>query len=181
MFVRFLGELKVPKRHFEINWPLDILKSSSLRQTMAENIYTFVQAYNSLLEQCGGNFRPSTTFSSNHKNSKPAELACLFVIGWNSCRWLSCVTTYLLPPLKRFPPLNSFRTFMYCDQRSQYIRPISKKNGFRGNYSRKYGICFWLKNIKDVWSISWFIKIRFWIQKYVGPIVPILRQDSLIF
>ena len=29
---------------------------------------------------------------------------------------------------------------MYCDQRSQYIRFISKKNSFRGNYSRKYGI-----------------------------------------
>ena len=29
---------------------------------------------------------------------------------------------------------------MYCNQRSQYIRPNSKKNSFRGNYSRKYGI-----------------------------------------
>ena len=29
---------------------------------------------------------------------------------------------------------------MYCDQRSQYIRINSKKNSFRGNYSRKYGI-----------------------------------------
>ena len=28
---------------------------------------------------------------------------------------------------------------MYCDQRSQYIRLNSKKNSFRGNYSRKYG------------------------------------------
>jgi hypothetical protein len=28
---------------------------------------------------------------------------------------------------------------MYCDQRSQYIRPKSKKNSFRGNYMRKYG------------------------------------------
>ena len=33
---------------------------------------------------------------------------------------------------------------MYCNQRSQYIRPISKKNSFRGNYSRKYGICIQL-------------------------------------
>ena len=41
--------------------------------------------------------------------------------------------------LEYFPPLNSFRTFMYCDQRSQYIRPKSKKNSFRGNYMRKYG------------------------------------------
>ena len=28
---------------------------------------------------------------------------------------------------------------MYCHQRSQYIRSNSKKNSFRGNYSRKYG------------------------------------------
>ena len=41
---------------------------------------------------------------------------------------------------EQFPSLNSFRTFMHCDQRSQYIRPNSKKNSFRGNYSRKYGI-----------------------------------------
>ena len=29
---------------------------------------------------------------------------------------------------------------MYCYQRSQYIRLNSKKNSFRGNYMRKYGI-----------------------------------------
>ena len=34
----------------------------------------------------------------------------------------------------------SFRTCMYCYQRSQYIRLKSKKNIFRGNYMRKYGI-----------------------------------------
>ena len=28
---------------------------------------------------------------------------------------------------------------MHCHQRSQYIRPNSKKNSFRGNYSRIYG------------------------------------------
>ena len=38
-----------------------------------------------------------------------------------------------------FLPLNSYRTFMYCDQRSQYIRQKSKKRSFRGNYMRKYG------------------------------------------
>ena len=41
---------------------------------------------------------------------------------------------------EKFPPLNSSRTFMYWDQRLQYIRPKSKKNSFRGNYMRKYGI-----------------------------------------
>ena len=30
---------------------------------------------------------------------------------------------------------------MYCEQRSQYTRLNSKKNSFRGNYSRKYGKC----------------------------------------
>ena len=30
--------------------------------------------------------------------------------------------------LEQFPPLNSFRICMYCDQRSQYIRLSSKKN-----------------------------------------------------
>ena len=41
--------------------------------------------------------------------------------------------------LTQFPPLNSFCTFMYCDQRSQYIKPNSIKNSFRRNYLRKYG------------------------------------------
>ena len=31
---------------------------------------------------------------------------------------------------------------MYYDQGSQYKRPKSKKNSFRGNYMRKYGIYF---------------------------------------
>ena len=35
---------------------------------------------------------------------------------------------------------------MYCGQRSQYIRLNSKKNSFRGNYSRKYGmLLFWFR------------------------------------
>ena len=45
----------------------------------------------------------------------------------------------IVSALEYFPPLNKFRTFMYCHQRSQYIRLNSKKNSFRGNYSRKYG------------------------------------------
>ena len=51
----------------------------------------------------------------------------------------------IVSALEQFPPLNSFRTCMYCDQRSQYIRLNSKKNSFRGNYSRKYGICMRLR------------------------------------
>ena len=45
----------------------------------------------------------------------------------------------IVSALEQFPPLNSFRTCMCCDQRSQYIRLNSKKNSFRGNYLRKYG------------------------------------------
>ena len=45
----------------------------------------------------------------------------------------------IVSALEQFPPLNSFRTCMYCGQRSQYIRLNSKKNSFRGNYSQKYG------------------------------------------
>ena len=41
---------------------------------------------------------------------------------------------------------------MYCDQRSQYIRPSSKKNSFRGNYSRKYGI-FHFVMVNEGWII----------------------------
>ena len=37
------------------------------------------------------------------------------------------VFPHIVSALEKFPPLNSFRTFMYCDQRSQYIRPKSKK------------------------------------------------------
>ena len=46
----------------------------------------------------------------------------------------------IVSALEQFPPLNSFRNFMYCHQRSQYIRSNSKKNSFRRNYSRKYGM-----------------------------------------
>ena len=48
----------------------------------------------------------------------------------------------IVSALEYFPPLNCFRTSMYCHQRSQYIRSPSKKYSFRGNYSRKYGILF---------------------------------------
>ena len=53
--------------------------------------------------------------------------------------FLFTVFPRMVSALEYFPPLNSYRTFMYCEQRSQYIRPNSKKNSFRGNYSRKYG------------------------------------------
>ena len=57
--------------------------------------------------------------------------------------------TKLLPYFrKQFPPFNSFRTFMYCQQSSQYIRSNSKKNSFRGNYSRKYGNSFFNLEVK---------------------------------
>ena len=36
VFVRFLGELKIPKRHFEVNWPL-VLKISSKKVRKTQN------------------------------------------------------------------------------------------------------------------------------------------------
>ena len=51
-----------------------------------------------------------------------------------------CASYLLEPTLVYRISSYSFRTFMYCDQRPQYIRPKSKKNSFRGNYMRKYGI-----------------------------------------
>ena len=47
---------------------------------------------------------------------------------------------HIVSPLEQFPPLNSFCTLMQCVQRSQYIRPNSKKNSFRRNYLWKCGI-----------------------------------------
>ena len=38
---------------------------------------------------------------------------------------------------------------MYCYQRSQYIRLHSKKNSFRGNYMRKYGMYFLISCLKQ--------------------------------
>ena len=57
---------------------------------------------------------------------------------------------------------------MYYEPRSQYIRLISKKNSFRGNYSRKYGNdvlpvlldfvqpCMWLNLLENSHFLSWF-------------------------
>ena len=56
------------------------------------------------------------------------------------CLQRHTVFPHIVSALEQFPPLNSFRTCMYCYQRSQYIRLNSKKNSFRGNYMRKYGI-----------------------------------------
>ena len=42
---------------------------------------------------------------------------------------------------------------MYCGQRSQYIRLKSKKNSFRGNHSRKYGMHIYIASGKSTpWS-----------------------------
>ena len=50
---------------------------------------------------------------------------------------------------------------MYCDQRSQYIRLNSKKNSFRGNYTRKYGICI-VKSCET--KVSFFAKKKWALQ-----------------
>ena len=72
---------------------------------------------------------------------------------------LGTVFPQIVSALEQFPPLNSFCTFMYCHQRSQYIRPSSKKNSFRGNYSRKYGIprkAIWRLAIQQNWCFGQF-------------------------
>ena len=63
------------------------------------------------------------------------------------------VFPHIVSALEQFPPLNSFRRFMYCHQRSQYIRPKSKKNSFCGNYMRKYGTSFQVCNKSHTWSV----------------------------
>ena len=79
--------------------------------------------------------------------------------------WSSGVPNTVFPrivsALEQFPPLNSFRTFMYCNQRSQYIRPNSKKNSFRGNYSRKYGIRHpWQLKKSKLWEPFWSYQLN---------------------
>ena len=65
-----------------------------------------------------------------------------FLTSWHGTLAGICQNSQIPYFCKWFPPLNSFRACMYCDQRWQYIRLNSKKNSFRGNYSRKYGIYF---------------------------------------
>ena len=45
---------------------------------------------------------------------------------------MNTVFPRIVSPLEQFPPLNSFRTCMYCDQRRKLFKG--------GNYSQKYGI-----------------------------------------
>ena len=86
-------------------------------------------------------------------------------------KFLYTVFPHIVSALEQFPPLNSFRTCMYCYQRSQYIRLNSKKNSFRGNYSRKYGK-FFGQNFLNI-IFGHFMETA-WI---VGP----LRQANMIF
>ena len=58
----------------------------------------------------------------------------------NLSHFISMISKYCISANSFLPWIvNSFHTFMYCHQKSQYIRPNSKKNSFHGNYSRKYG------------------------------------------
>ena len=72
---------------------------------------------------------------------------------------MSTVFPRIVSALEYFPPLNSFRTCMYCDQRSHYIRLNSKKNNFHGIYSRKYGKSIFLK-LLTLLDLKPFILIR---------------------
>ena len=65
---------------------------------------------------------------------------------------------------------NSFRNCMYCDQRSYYIRLNSKKNSFRGNCTRKYGIhifvfCWWMSWTPLSISMTAIVEYQFMIYK----------------
>ena len=64
----------------------------------------------------------------------------VYLLGQYLFSFLCTVFPRIVSALEQFPPLNSFRTCMYCEQRSYYIRLNSKKNSFRRNYLRKYGI-----------------------------------------
>ena len=82
-------------------------------------------------ESCRLNTPPGTPSNSVDKNDQTSVCS--------RRHYLSTVFPHIVSALEQFPPLNSFRTCMYCYQRSQYIRLNSKKHSFRGNYSRKYG------------------------------------------
>ena len=73
-------------------------------------------------------------------NQKKIHQNLIWKIFWFLVPYIHTVFPRIVSALEQFPPLNSFRTCMYCNQRSQYIRLNSKNNSFRGNYSRKYGI-----------------------------------------
>ena len=62
----------------------------------------------------------------------------------------------LSKPARLFRSALLLGTSEYCHQRSQYIRPNSKKNSFRGNHSRKYGI--WNSNLELI--LTWTTDIE---------------------
>ena len=83
---------------------------------------------------------------------------------------------------------NSFRTCMYCYQRSHYIRLNSKKNSFRGNYSRKYGLRKKLGNCRLIFRLvlenlnSYLcMKIEILLQKGFGHICKIYIEIQGVF
>ena len=52
-FVRFLGELKIPKRHFEMNWPLErnSYKKSKFKKCMIDYCSYYIQSQSSRTEE----------------------------------------------------------------------------------------------------------------------------------
>ena len=82
--------------------------------------------------------KPKTHFWYGFSYRIPWNRECQLVSLKHMQAFLDTVFPHIVSALEQFPPLNSFRRFMYCHQRSQYIRPKSKKNSFRGNYTRKY-------------------------------------------
>ena len=90
-------------------------------------------------------FQPKIT-PSKHFSHRCTTMSKLWWFIWGTWNILVEILTHNIKPtiflqivsaLEKFPSFKSFRTCMYCDQRLN-----SKKNSFRGNYLRRYGICF---------------------------------------
>ena len=66
----------------------------------------------------------------------------------SSFKFVRCSLHCVFPHI--VSPLNSFRTFIYCDLWPYLLSPLyfqtKKKNSFHGNYMRKYGNCIKQKN-----------------------------------
>ena len=72
---------------------------------------------------------------------------------------------------------------MYCDQRSQYIKPKSKKNSFQENFMRKYGMCFGQDQnaLEQTQNIFLLPNFTFWTKsKKFGPVQNNLDQSKII-
>ena len=55
VFVRFLGELKTPKRHFEINWPLELNRKTKMTCVIEKpfaNMHSEIKTHTHRMGKC---------------------------------------------------------------------------------------------------------------------------------